>query len=68
MTTTTELIERVDEWMRAQGFIDGIGAITQAPRHGSCCTCSTCGFHYDDCRCELNERNVAWFEFRQTLK
>ena len=22
------------------------------PTHGPCCTCQTCGWHYDDCICE----------------
>ena len=25
------------------------------PGHGSCCTCQTCGRHYDDCVCTSNE-------------
>jgi len=23
------------------------------PTHGSCCTCQTCGWNYDDCRCDV---------------
>jgi len=25
------------------------------PGHGPCCTCQTCGYHYDDCVCDDNE-------------
>lgn len=25
------------------------------PGHGQCCTCGTCGYHYDDCVCSHNE-------------
>ena len=26
------------------------------PGHGSCCTCQTCGYIYDNCVCSHNER------------
>jgi len=25
------------------------------PGHGSCCTCQTCGYNYDDCNCTIRE-------------
>lgn len=25
------------------------------PKHGSCCTCQICGYHYDDCNCRIRE-------------
>jgi len=27
----------------------------RTPTHGSCCTCQTCGYHYDDCVCSRRE-------------
>jgi len=31
--------------------------------HGSCCTCQTCGWHYDDCVCYANKNLEIWKEF-----
>ncbi len=30
------------------------GVTMRKPTHGSCCTCQTCGFEYDDCSCAEN--------------
>jgi len=27
----------------------------QKPSHGSCCTCQTCGYDYDNCNCTIRE-------------
>ena len=29
------------------------------PTHGYCCTCSTCGHHYDDCLCKYYTEEIA---------
>lgn len=59
-----ELLEKIEAWLLDEGIIDGDGVRTKKPGHGPCCTCGTCGFHYDDCRCDLNRRNQSWAALR----
>jgi hypothetical protein len=32
----------------------GLQKQTKTPHHGACCCCQSCGYNYDDCRCQNN--------------
>ena len=48
-------LETVIDLLIAEGVIRGRALeITTKPSHGSCCTCQTCGWDYDNCVCDHN--------------
>ena len=44
--TDTEIDAAIAEMM---------GTPFQKPGHGPCCTCRTCGWHYDECKCHRED-------------
>lgn len=64
---SNDLVAKIELWLTEEGIIDDKGVERQKPRHGSCCTCQDCGFHHDDCRCQLNDHNTVWPKLRADL-
>ena len=51
----TKLRERLTQRLVEDGFLKSAAEVPHAKsRHGCCCTCQTCGYHYDDCVCDNN--------------
>ena len=45
-----------------------MGRPFRKPTHGSCCTCQTCGYHYDDCQCGYSEDELMALAVYDTIK
>ena len=51
------------DWEAELGLNEKI--MIRKPTHGSCCTCQTCGYDYDDCYCESNAKIKAYGYIKQ---
>jgi hypothetical protein len=67
MSTTWVKLEEVIKFLWEDGNLkfttDGKPLLIKSPHrkptHGNCCTCQTCGYHYDYCVCDHNN-TIDW--------